>query len=93
MCVLCIYYHLGVSLIEWPERLGSTPVPDDRLEITITIVSAEVDSETSDGVDAEDDGDGEDDAIRIMTVQAHGPVWEQRLKTILDEGYLDDLTI
>lgn len=44
-------------------------------------------------MDVKDDSNGEDDAVRTMTIQAHGPVWEQRLAAILDEGYLDDMII
>ena len=78
---------IGVSLIEWPERLGSTPIPEDRLDINIKIGSG-IDTDADDG-----DNEGEDDALRIMTIQAHGPVWEDRLETILEEGYLDDLLL
>lgn len=93
--VLCRFpSRAGVSLIEWPERLGKTPIPEDRLEITITIASTNAEDESSDtAVDKESDRDGEDDAVRSMTIQAYGSVWGQRLATILDEGYLDDLII
>ena len=88
------FQNAGISLIEWPERLGTTPIPEDRLEITITIGSVNEDTESSDSVDVkDDDSNGEDDAVRTMTIQAHGPVWEQRLAAILDEGYLDDMII
>ena len=72
-----------VSLSEWPERLGSTRIPEDRLTVNIRIQSTASDNN--------DSNEGEDDAVRIMAIQAHGSVWQDRLQKILDEGYLDDL--
>lgn len=68
-------------MIEWPQRLGSVPIPDDRLDINIRI--------PRDG----DDNDEEDDIARRMTLHPRGPLWEERLQSIQTEGYLDDLIL
>jgi tRNA A37 threonylcarbamoyladenosine biosynthesis protein TsaE len=69
-----------VSLIEWPQRLGSIEVPHDRLDINIQILS--------------DTGAGDDGNLpRLMKIQPHGSLWKTRVDSILDEGYLDDLLV
>lgn len=71
-----------ISLIEWPSRLG-TLEPEERLEITIKI-------------DNDSAGTLEDDTEeipRILYMKPHGVKWEERLKQIQDDGYLDDLII
>ncbi|CAB9522767.1 threonylcarbamoyladenosine biosynthesis protein TsaE [Seminavis robusta] len=73
-----------VSLIEWPQRLGSVPVPEDRLDINIRILSDDDDD------DATETGSN---ISRMMTINPRGPLWEDRLKEIVDEGYLEDLIL
>ena len=73
----------GLSLIEWPQRLGSVPIPEDRLDINIRI-------QTDGGSDA---GEGEDDKARIITLHPRGSLWEERIQSIQTEGYLDDLIL
>ena len=77
--------YLGISLIEWPQRLQSVPIPEDRLDINIRIQSDEKNnSETR---------EGEDQKARIMTLKPSGAAWEERLQSMRSEGYLDDLIV
>ncbi len=71
-----------ISLIEWPSRLG-TLEPGEKLEITIKI--------DKDGIGASDDDSEE--SPRILYLTPHGLKWEERLKQIQNDGYLDDLII
>jgi hypothetical protein len=76
----------GVSLIEWPQRLGKVPIPEDRLDINIRI---QTDAESN----AEENDEGDDNKPRIMTLHPRGPLWEERIQSIQAEGYLDDLIL
>ena len=71
-----------ISLIEWPSRLG-TMEPSERLEITIKIDKA--------SIGALDDDIEE--SPRVLNLTPHGSRWEERLRQIQDDGYLDDLII
>mmetsp|Transcript_58618 Transcript_58618/g.174498 ORF Transcript_58618/g.174498 Transcript_58618/m.174498 type:complete len:331 (-) Transcript_58618:223-1215(-) len=72
----------GICLIEWPSRLGEE-LPPDRLDITFRI---------HDGDETEEEED-EESITRFLTLRAHSQKWEQRLKTLEAEGYLDDLLL
>lgn len=72
-----------ISLIEWPSRLGPK-TPSDRLEITIKI--------DKDFHLVGDNGEREE-STRNVFLKAFGGRWEDRLKQIQDDGYLDDLII
>jgi tRNA A37 threonylcarbamoyladenosine biosynthesis protein TsaE len=72
--------NTGICLVEWPSRLGSFK-PAKRLDLTIRI------DETARDIDEEDS------IARILTLQPHGERWEERLRLIQDEGYLDDLIL
>ena len=88
---------VGISLVEWPERLGNTNIPADRLDINIQIEGSVEEEEIrgsgqKSNINNDDEGE-EDDKPRIMTLSPHGPIWEQRLQMILAEGYVDDLLL
>lgn len=70
----------GICLIEWPSRLGEE-LPLDRLDVTFRI---------HDGEELVED---EESKTRFLTLRAHSQKWEERLKSLVDEGYLDDLLI
>lgn len=67
-----------ISLIEWPSRLGNM-TPSKRLDITFRI--SHDDSEDNDSEEIE----------RTLIFRAHGEEWEDRLKLLEEEGYVDDL--
>ena len=66
-----------IALIEWPTRLGDR-IPPERLEVFITIPSDYDDLQY-------------EDRLRHMILRPFGLVWQDRLQTLLDEGYVDDL--
>lgn len=68
-----------ISLIEWPSRLGRL-VPSECLEITFKIIG---DAENNDS----------DENTRILTLTPHGQRWEQQIKKMEEDGYLDDLMV
>jgi tRNA threonylcarbamoyladenosine biosynthesis protein TsaE len=67
-----------ISLIEWPSRLGNI-TPPKRLDIIFRI--SHDDSEDNDSEEIE----------RTLMLRAHGNQWEERLKFLEEEGYVDDL--
>ena len=68
-----------ICLVEWPSRLGNM-TPPKRLDITFRI-SHDDNAEDNDGEEIE----------RTLTLRAHGSQWEERLKMLEDEGFVDDL--
>ena len=66
-----------VSLIEWPQRLGDK-VPKKRLDINLHIIHV--------------DGSLFDETCqpRRVTLTPVGLAWEDRLKELQTEGYVDD---
>jgi tRNA A37 threonylcarbamoyladenosine biosynthesis protein TsaE len=71
-----------VSLIEWPQRLG-TMVPSQRLELTLEIISAVAQQPST--------SEEEEDCMpRRVTLTPIGKYWEDRLSMIKEEGYVDD---
>jgi len=68
-----------ICLVEWPSRLGNM-TPQKRLDITFRI-SHDDNAEDNDGEEIE----------RTLTLRAHGSQWEERLKMLEDEGFVDDL--
>jgi tRNA threonylcarbamoyladenosine biosynthesis protein TsaE len=72
----------GISLIEWPIRLGRDKIPPQRLEVHITIPS----EYTVEDVDTED-------KLRHLTMTPYGSIWEERLQRLLASGYVDDLIL
>ena len=77
-------FNQCVSLIEWPSRLGDM-IPIERLDIRITIPQQSfTDREEEKLIDQED-------YPRTMLLKPHGEVWVERIRTLLSEGYLDDL--
>ena len=73
----------GISLIEWPSRLGAL-LPKDRLDITFRILNID---------ESQISGEEEYDNTRHLVLEAHGKKWKERLKNIDVEGYLDDMII
>ena len=71
----------GISLIEWPSRLGSL-LPNDRLDITFRITDI-----------GKDENEEEYDNARYLLLEAYGEQWTKRLKSVDMEGYLDDMII
>lgn len=73
-----------ISLIEWPSRLGKG-IPNERLEITITI-DKDYDPVTR-------DDDESEETPRTLNFKPYGERWEERLASIQESGYLDDLIV
>ena len=80
----------GISLIEWPSRLGDD-LPLVRLDITFRIH----DDADVDEMENEDDENCDTDQARprYLTLQAHGQKWEDRIRLLEEGGYLDDLLL
>jgi len=76
-----------LSLIEWPIRLPSTLVPNERLDIDIRILSQEG------GADDETTAASADNVPRILSLLPRSSKWTERLQLIRDEGYVDDLLL
>mmetsp|Transcript_34539 Transcript_34539/g.63751 ORF Transcript_34539/g.63751 Transcript_34539/m.63751 type:complete len:297 (+) Transcript_34539:91-981(+) len=74
-----------ISLVEWPERLGSRK-PRERLDITLSI-----DSSTAVQNDDDDGDDGDDSKLRCMKLVPYGDRWVERLNFLESEGYFEDL--
>lgn len=72
-------FRSGISLVEWPSRLGSKS-PQEYLDIRLSIVGT-----MQDGI--------EDSCARHVNLQPHGGRWQQRLEWLLEEGYVDDLVV
>eukprot|EP00966_Prymnesium_polylepis_P248987 5756654-Prymnesium_polylepis.1 len=72
-------YAECVSLIEWPERLGSDLMPREHLTLSLTIDAS--DTAPDDGAAA--DAELEDDQPRIATFVAQGARWSERLPALL----------
>uniref|UniRef100_A0A7S2XNM5 tRNA threonylcarbamoyladenosine biosynthesis protein TsaE n=1 Tax=Attheya septentrionalis TaxID=420275 RepID=A0A7S2XNM5_9STRA len=68
-----------LSLIEWPSRLGSL-TPTVRLDATFKI----------EDLNPNDDFESK---RRYLTLDAHGGIWEERLKLLVSEGFIDDFII
>ena len=96
-----IFTHC-VSLIEWPDRLGSSLMPRDYLEVDLTVMHEKAGRELdADALERESSAlnDGMDtDAcvavvqddefeVRLARLTAYGMQWEERLQTILDESH------
>jgi hypothetical protein len=78
---------LGIALIEWPLRLGTSGlIPTERLDVFMTIQTNENSTTTN---------EEEEESVtpRLVTLQAHGRRWTQRLQRLVDEGYVDDLLL
>ena len=83
LSLTCSFDISGIALIEWPSRLGST-TPTNRLDISFRIID---DNATKPNT-------GDDNAVmRHITLEAHGEQWSERLKRLVDEGYVDDLLL
>lgn len=91
-----------IALMEWPERLGSNYydelLPNNRLEINITIPSCDDDTSSNDGKgsaankEALQEEEGDDDVkMRQLKLTPIGKAWADRLETMVQEGYVDDL--
>lgn len=79
----CSFHTSGIALIEWPSRLGRT-TPTNRLDIAFRIHD-----DNSTEANTEDDND----IMRHITLEAYGDQWSERIKRLVDEGYVDDLLI
>jgi len=85
-----------ISLIEWPSRLEDL-MPSNRLDIYIRwqhLGDNEQRQSTDKQVRIDDDSTEttiEDSNIsRLVTMEAHGSHWTERLQSLVDEGYVDD---
>lgn len=76
----------GISLIEWPSRLGKG-LPNERLEIIIKI------DKDYDSVTDKNDDDESEETPRTLYLKPYGERWEERLASIQESGYLDDLIV
>lgn len=70
------------ALIEWPGRLGTEVLPDDRLEVQLNLMMPPTPNE--------DDNSG-DDVPRRMLLHPYGSQWMHRIRELLDDGCIDDL--
>lgn len=76
----CFFYsNSGISLIEWPSRLG-TMKPTSRLDVTLTI-------------DSTDENDDIDVKCRRMRLEPYGDRWVERINFLKSEGYFEDLIV
>lgn len=84
----CVLACLGIALIEWPLRLGTSSglIPTERLDVSMTIQTNDENSTTT-------TDDDEESVTRLVTLQAHGRRWTQRLQRLVDDGYVDDLLL
>ena len=85
----------GISLVEWPSRLGSR-LPQDRLEITFRIdleLNHRSDESARDGDDNDGDNENDDSIARLLILQPIGDRWIEKLKRVEADGYLDDMII
>jgi tRNA A37 threonylcarbamoyladenosine biosynthesis protein TsaE len=76
---ILLFSFQGLSLIEWPSRLGSL-TPTVRLDATFKI----------EDLNPNDDFESK---RRYLTLDAHGGIWEERLKLLVSEGFIDDFII
>lgn len=82
----------GISLVEWPGRLGGK-IPEVRLDVTLTIdstIQGDDDDESDDGEGVDCDADTKSRCMRLVP---HGDRWIERLKFLESEGYLEDLIL
>lgn len=86
--IACLFACLGIALIEWPLRLGTSSglIPTERLDVSMTIQTNDENSTTT-------TDDDEESVTRLVTLQAHGRRWTQRLQRLVDDGYVDDLLL
>ena len=84
--VSCLGSNKGIALIEWPSRLSPSLIPGTRLDINFRI-------NLEDNTHPSSTLDGDDCKNRILVVQPHGDSWIDRLRTLQQEGYLDDLIV
>lgn len=75
---------LGIALIEWPSRLQRA-TPRNRLDISFRI--------HDDNTKMTNEEDDDEAIMRHITLEAHGDQWSERLKRLVDEGYVDDLLL
>lgn len=73
-----------IALIEWPGRLGSA-LPQERLDIHIRIMAGR-DATTNEMCD-------DDNLPRKLVLGPSGKAWNERVQSLLDEGYIDDLLL
>lgn len=59
--------------------------PTDRLDISFRI--------HDDNATKTNNDEGDDAIMRHITLEAHGDQWSERLKRLVDEGYVDDLLL
>jgi tRNA A37 threonylcarbamoyladenosine biosynthesis protein TsaE len=71
-----------LSLIEWPNRLPLAMIPTERLEISITIMDDNLPSDTD-----------SNSQPRAVTLTPFGMAWNERLRTLLYNGFIDDLLV
>jgi tRNA A37 threonylcarbamoyladenosine biosynthesis protein TsaE len=71
-----------LSLIEWPNRLPLAMIPAERLEISITIMDDDLSSDTD-----------SNSQPRAVTLTPFGIAWNERLHTLLYNGFIDDLLV
>jgi tRNA A37 threonylcarbamoyladenosine biosynthesis protein TsaE len=83
MPLTCSFDISGIALIEWPSRLGRI-TPTNRLDISFRIL----DDNTTKSKTEDDNA-----IMRHITLEAHGDQWSERLKRLVDEGYVDDLLL
>jgi hypothetical protein len=62
-------------------------IPTERLDVSMTIQTNDENSTTT------TDDDEESVTRRLVTLQAHGRRWTQRLQRLVDDGYVDDLLL
>ena len=81
-------FETSVALIEWPQRLGDTQLPTNRLEIFISILSHQ---KQHHHVAVGSNIDDEINQVRRAKITPYGGRWRHRLRYAVDQGFLDDL--
>lgn len=86
-----------IALIEWPSRLEHL-MPSDRLDIYIQLQLLDNNKQRQSTGDMGDDDDSTEtmdnsNISRLVTLKAHGSQWTERLRSLVDEGYVDDWVV
>lgn len=86
-------FNHAIALIEWPDRLDSQTIPEDRLEVTLQYPGTSLtdpDSAKRSGADAVDDVWGFEAVTnqgRTATLRPHGPKWVERVKSLCETQF------
>ena len=87
-------FQEAISLVEWPSRLPDHMIPNERLDLRLTIRRGGSSSSVSVIDNSDEDSpidEGTDSAEREVIITPRGLFWEELIQEIIAEGYLDDM--